>query len=592
MIWCVDRVEYNCGPNGPIHIGDMAATDDLTPIQLIAQQAERIRELEALVAVLQTGKAALARVNADSLSRITSLRRRISQLQRQIYGPKSEPHHADQAVVNDLMRGGKNPEPSSSREDRAAADAANSANDADGSAAQLAAATQPDPSADGAGAADAPGADGAAIGATGPAAAATAKPPRRKPGGRMHLPEWMALTDEIIAVPESERIGPNGKPLPWIDDEVAWRLDYIPPHFERVRIIRRIYGTPFIDDLRIIAPPFQAIVAGGLPTDRLVAQVVADKFDMHLPLYRQEGHLDRLGLPVSRATLVNWCAQAAIALAPIHQAVSSAVLTQPVIGLDDTYLPVLVPGKGRCHQGRLWGYLAGEDFFCEYKPTREGRWPAEFLAGYRGTVLGDAYSGHHALFVTGERTPAGCILHARRKFDDAVKLGELRSKRTMDHFSALYEVERRVADRPPGDKLAARQAHSVSIMDKMKVLLEGFLATELPSSATWIAANYTLKIYPQLRQFTEDGRVPIDNNALERCWRGVGIGRRNWLFAGSADGGVWAATLISLSQCCRLVGLDFSTYLRGVFAALHQGRTDYDNLRPSAWARQAQHKVG
>ena len=211
---------------------------------------------------------------------------------------------------------------------------------------------------------------------------------------------------------------------------------------------------------------------------------------------------------------------------------------------------------------------------------------------YRGTVLGDAYSGHLALFVTGERTPAGCVLHAHRKFDDAVKLGEMRSKRAMDHFAALYEVERQVADRPPDEKLAARQAHSVNIMDKLHNLLEGLLATELPSSATWIAANYTLKIYPQLRQFTKDGRVPIDNNALERCSRAVGIGRRNWLFAGSADGGVWAATLISLSQCYRLVGLDFSTYLQGVFAALHQGRIDYANLRPSAWAKQVQSKVG
>jgi hypothetical protein len=89
-----------------------------------------------------------------------------------------------------------------------------------------------------------------------------------------------------------------------------------------------------------------------------------------------------------------------------------------------------------------------------------------------------------------------------------------------------------------------------------------------------------------LRQFTKDGRVPIDNNALERCWRGVGIGRRNWLFAGSPRGGAWAATRISICQSCRLVGLDVRTYLTDVFAALHTGRTDYANLRPAIWAAQ------
>lgn len=611
MIWSTSRTAPYCGPYRPIYIRRMSVPDKSSEaqvsiaqaeriqgleeqvatlqversaiVQVNATQTERIRVLDGLVETLQANTSALARVHADDLARIASLRRHVSQLQRQIYGPKSERHDADPAVVGDLM--GKPAEQPPSPEDQATADAA-SATAADvtadpqrttngGTAASASSAPQDAPAAAASG--DGP----AAIGAP----ATAAKPQGRKPGGRMHLPEWLALNDEVIDVPESERLGDDGTPLPWIDDAISWRLDYVPPHFERVRVVRRIYGSPFSDDLRIIAPPYAAIVSNGLPTDRLVAQVVADKFGMHLPLYRQEGQLDVLGLPISRSTLVNWIAQAAVAVSPIHKAIGAAVLAQPVIGLDDTYLPVLEPGKGRCHQGRLWGYLAGEDFYCEYRATREGRWPAEFLAGYRGTLLGDAYSGHLALFVTGERTPAGCVSHARRKFDDAVKLGELRAKRAMDHFSALYEVERQVADLSADDKLAARRATSVDIMDKLKVLLEGFLATELPSSATWIAANYTLKIYPQLRQFTKDGRVPIDNNALERCWRGVGIGRRNWLFAGSARGGEWAATLISLSQCCRLVGLDFCTYLRDIFAALHAGRTDYANLRPSAWAQ-------
>jgi len=592
MIWSTKRGYSHCGPYGHHYIQHVSAPDEPTQAQIITSQAERIRVLDGQVEALQADKAALARVHADDMARIASLRRRVSQLQRQIYGPKSERHDADPDMVNGLM--GKPAEQPPSPEDQATADAASAAaadapddsqRTTDEGTAESVSSLPEDAPTDNA-TSEAP----AAIGSS----ASAPKPPGRtgrKPGGRMHLPEWMAQQDEVIDVPESERIGLNGQPLPWIDDEIAWRLDYVPPHFERIRIVRRIYGTPYSDDLRIIAPPYPAIVVGGLPTDRLVAQVVADKFGMHLPTYRQEGQLDVQGLPISRSTLVNWIAQAATAMDPIHQALGDAVLSQPVIGLDDTYLPVLEPGKKRCHQGRLWGYLAGEDFYCEYRATREGRWPAEFLAGYRGTLLGDAYSGHTALFVTGERTPAGCVGHARRKFDDAVKLGELRAKRAMDHFSALYEVERQVADRPPDEKLAARQTHSVGIMDKLKTLLEGYLDAELPTSATWIAANYTLKIYPQLRQFTKDGRVPIDNNALERCWRGVGIGRRNWLFAGSGRGGEWAGILISLSQCCRLVGLDFSTYLREVFAALHTGRTDYANLRPSAWAQLKQAQI-
>jgi transposase len=400
----------------------------------------------------------------------------------------------------------------------------------------------------------------------------------------MQLPEWMAARDEILDVPLSERLGPDGQPLPLVHTAVSWRLDHIPAHFERVRILKFIYGIPFSDLPRIMAPPMACVVAKGLPTDRLVAHIVVDKFDYHMPLYRQEIRLERLGVEISRATLMNWIAQAARALAPIHQAIGASILQQPVLGLDDTYLAVLDPGAGKCHQGRLWGYLANEEFYCEYRATREGQWPAAFLAEYRGTVLGDAYSGHHCLFESGERTPAGCISHSRRYFDGAVKHGEVIAKQALDHFTAIYEVEELVAGCPPEEVLAARQATSVGVLDKLEVLLNGWLATLRPSSATWIAANYTVKIYDQLREFTRDGRVPVDNNALERCWRGVGIGRRNWLFAGSERGGTWAATHFSICQSCRLVGLDPVMYLQEVFAALHAGRNDYANLRPRAWA--------
>jgi transposase len=311
----------------------------------------------------------------------------------------------------------------------------------------------------------------------------------------------MAARDEILDVPLSERLGPDGQPLPLLHTAVSWRLDHIPAHFERVRILKNIYGIPFSDTPRITAPPMACVIAKGLPTDRLVVQIVVDKFDFHLPLYRQETRLERLGLGISRATLMNWIAQAARVLEPIQKAIAASILQQPVLGLDDTYLAVLDPGAGKCHQGRLWGYLANEEFFCEYRATREGQWPAAFLADYRGTVLGDAYSGHHCLFTSGERTPAGCISHARRYFDGAAKLGEVIATKALDHFAALYAVEEQVAGCPPEEVLAARTATSVGILDKLEVLLNGWLATERPSSATWIATNYTLKIYVDFRTF-------------------------------------------------------------------------------------------
>ena len=582
--------ESYCGPYGH-HYG--AAMADAAPHScaelvaaraIIAEQTIQIRALDEQIVVL-------TRQHEEDEAQKASLRRRVGQLARQVYGTTNEKHKADPAVVKGLVHP-EDEDASTSTSDSADPDAATTTDDASTSTGSAADA---ETDADAATPADDTTSNASAgpvdAGAAAPGEQPAKSPPRtgRKPGGRTSLPVWMPERQVVLDLPEAERLGPDGRPLPVIDQRTSWRLDYVEPHYERVLVIQLIYGNPFRNDGRIITPPLASIVSKGLPTDRLVAHIVVDKYDLHLPLYRQEICAERLGLPISRSTLMNWCAHAARALAPIHVAIGASILQQPVLGLDDTYLPVLEPGLGRCHQGRLWGYLAGEEFFCEYRATREGKWPAAFLADYHGTVLGDAYSGHKGLFVADDRTPAGCISHARRKFVEADRLGEHIAKKALDHFTALYEIERSVAGCPPEQVLAARKATSVSIMDKLETLLRGWVAVERPSSATWVAANYTIKIYDQLREFTRDGRVPIDNNALERCWRAVGIGRHNWLFAGSDRGGGWAATHISISQSCRLVGLDPFVYMQGVFAELNKGRKDYANLRPAAWA--AQHQV-
>ena len=557
----------HCGPYGHLYGATMAdaaphsCAELVAARSVIAAQTVQIRALDEQIVVL-------TRQHEEDEAQKASLRRRVSQLARQVYGTTDESHHADREHVDDLKKpGSDHPDASAGPGDGPAAASTTDAGTTAGTAGGSASAEQ---------------------------AAASVKPkkprkPGKKPGGRTKLPVWMTQREITLDLPESARLGPDGRPMAVIDERRSKRLDFVEPHFEQVIVIQLIYGLPFQNETRVAAEPLPSIVSKGLPTDRLVAHVVVDKYDLHLPLYRQETCIERLGLPLSRSTLMNWCAHAANAMAPIQKAIGVSILEQPVVGLDDTYLPVLEPGLKRCHQGRLWGYQAGEEFFCEYKATREGKWPAAFLADYHGTLLGDAYSGHKGLFVDSDRTPAGCISHARRKFVEADRLGETIAKKALDHFTALYEVEWSVAGRPPDEVLAARKAVSVGVMDKLEALLLGWVAVERPSSATWIAANYTVKIYSQLREFTRDGRVPIDNNAVERCWKTVGRGRKNWLFAGSARGGDWAATHITICQSCRLVGLDPYVYLQGVFAELNKGRTDYVNLRPVAWA--AQHQV-
>lgn len=408
---------------------------------------------------------------------------------------------------------------------------------------------------------------------------------RKKARGRLTLPAHIPIEDRPIEVPESERIGPDGTPLPQVGAEITWKMDFIPASFCRLRIIRPIYRTPFSDEPRIIAPPLACVVPHGLPTDSTVAMVLVEKYDFHMPLYRQETKLERAGIDLSRATLMNWVRHGAEFLAPIHHAIGASIRTSPVIGLDDTWIDVLDPGAGTTHESRLWGYAADNEFYCEYRRSRAGRWPAEFLSGYCGTAVADAFAGHNQLFVSGAITWAACLAHARRKFDEAVEAGELAASQALDLFTLLWLLEREISDDPPERRLERRQAEAVPVLDRLEALVTAWVATQRPSSGLFRAARYTLKIFPQLRTYTRDGRVPIDNNLLERQWRQVSLNRKNSLFVGSDRGGTWAATMFSICQCCRLVDIDPYRYLIDVFAELHRGRTDYDQLRPKAWAQ-------
>ena len=199
--------------------------------------------------------------------------------------------------------------------------------------------------------------------------------------------------------------------------------------------------------------------------------------------------------------------------------------------------------------------------------------------------MADAYSGHYRLFADNQMTAAGCMAHARRKFEEALAAGELLASQALDLFALLYRIERETAGLPADLRLRRRQAEAIPILDRLEQLITGWEAEQRHSSRLYLASHYTRKIFPQLRTYTTDSRIPIDNNDLERLWRQPSLNRKNSLFVGSDHGGAWAATMFTICQSCRLVDLDPYKYLVAIFAGLHTGRKDYANLRPKAWAR-------
>jgi transposase len=547
----------------------MSTSDRIAQLtDALAAEIRRRQQLEAdnvaLQAQVTNGGAtpALALENqtlratvADLTEKLMAMRARLAVLTRRSFGRSSEAHHPDQQHLDEIMR-------------QVLVDAA----------------LQPDESTTTTDVSAGDDNTGSALSATPTSSAATPAKLRTKRRGRLVLPATLPTEDRLMAVPESERMGLDGKPLPQIGTRIVEKLDYLPAWFRRLRLIYPIYGVPFSDEPRISAAPLPCIVPKGLPTDRTVAMVLVDKYDFHCPLYRQETKLARAGIDLSRATLMNWVCHGATALTPIKDAIGAAIKQQPVIGLDDTWISTLDPGAGKTHQSRLWGYYANDEFYCDYRRTREGKWPAAFLDDYHGTIMADAYAGHHQLFLDGQITPAACLAHARRKFDEAQTAGEVAASQALDLFTLLYRIEREIADLTNEQRQQRRQTDAVPLLNRLEKLLLDWEVTERPSSRLYQAARYTRKIFPPLRTYTTDGRIPIDNNALERCWRQPSLNRKNSLFVGSDRGGEWAATLFTICQSCRLIGLDPCQYLVDIFAELHTGRTDYHHLRPKAWA--------
>jgi hypothetical protein len=234
-------------------------------------------------------------------------------------------------------------------------------------------------------------------------------------------------------------------------------------------------------------------------------------------------------------------------------------------------------------------YLAPERGAVVYDFTmsraRDG--PARFLAGYRGYLQADAYSGYDGIFRGRTVTEVGCLAHARRKFHEALPTDPREASAVLAAIARLYAVEEQAkAFRMSPDAVRElRQQRSQPILDTIREYLELEAAQALPQSPLGQAVTYARNQWTALTRFVEDGRLSPDNNGAERALRRVAVGRANWTFCGSEAGGERAAVLYSLVATCKLQGLDPFAYLRDVFSRIATHRANrIDELTPRGWA--------
>ena len=411
--------------------------------------------------------------------------------------------------------------------------------------------------------------------ATVPVVAEAVESASQKPA-RRPLPDH--LPRETVIHPGPCTCPSCGGKLRRIGEDVTESLDYVPGRFKVVRHVREAFSCRACESV-VQAPAPHHAIARGRAGPGLLAHIAVAKFDDHLPLYRQAEIYAREGVELQTSTLSGWVGATAAALMPLVDLLRHEVIAgSAVLHGDDTPVPILAPGTRKTRTGRLWTYVRDERphggerppaavFFAS--PDRRGERPLSHLATFSGVLQADGYAGFNRLYEGGRIVEAACWAHTRRKFFDVhAATGSAVAQEALERIGALYEVERSISGKPPDERRRQRQARSRPPADALKAWAETILPQLSDRSELASAFRYMLARWNALVRVFDDGRIALDNNPAERALRGVAVGRKNYLFAGSDRGASRAAALYSLIETAKLNALDPEAYLRDVLTRI------------------------
>ena len=417
------------------------------------------------------------------------------------------------------------------------------------------------------------------------------KKPRRAPHGRRRLPRHLERRRVVHDLAPDERRCPECQgELRHIGEEKSERLEYVPASWYVIEDACQKYACPKGCTVVTARKPMQPIEKG-LAGPGLLAHVAVSKYADHQPLHRQEVMFKRQGVKVSRKTMCDWMRRSAELVNPLFEEMKKRVLSSKVMQTDDTPVGVLDPELTKTKTGRIWTYVGdGEHPYTvyDYTPNRSRDGPDAFMKDFSGFLQADAYSGYDKLYKDTERdvTEVACWAHARRKFYEAQSSDLMRSMVMLAYIRLLYDVEREARDRAldSDGRMALRKERSVPILEDIEAYLTRERTEVLPKSPMGGAIGYALGNWQALVRYCEDGDLDIDNNGAERALRGIAVGRKNWLFFGSDNGGRTAAVLTSFIITCKRVDIDPFAYLRDVFARISAHPANRLNeLLPDKW---------
>lgn len=426
---------------------------------------------------------------------------------------------------------------------------------------------------------------------------ATARPSRR-PRVSADTPRERRELDPGSTCPDC------GGALRVVGEDVSEILEMITAKLKVIEIARPKKSCRCCEKMVQVPAPSRPI-PGSIAGASLLAYILVSKFDDQLPLYRQNEILARMGADIPRSTLADWCGHGMRILLPVIEAIGTSVLGSDTLHADDTPIRVLDPegrakgiGKG-VMQGRIWGYVCDQRPWAGTAPPGAlyryaANWKAEHVLAHLGSASGilqaDAYKGYAKLYEPGaDGEPrfreAACFAHWRRDFHDiwTSQKSEI-AYEALERIGQLYDIEREISGQPADLRRAVRQARSKPKLEALHAWAETQL-TRIPGKGDLAKAfRYGLSRWPAFCLFLDDGRVAIDNNVAERALRSIGIGRRNWLFAGSEAGAETLARAMTLIESAKMNNLDPQAYLTDLFQRIHDHKINrIDELLPWNW---------
>ena len=535
-------------------------TPEILPADIAALQAALFAERERAARIEAELAIAKAKASEDE-ALIAHQRLQIAKLTRQLYGPRSE----RSVRLLDQMELAFEELASSATEDEIAAERA--------------------------------------VAKTTTVAAFTRKRPARQPFPA-HLPR-----ERVVEPAPTACLCCGSARLRKLGEDITETLEVIPRQWKVIQHVREKFTCRDCEKISQAPAPFH-VIARGWAGPSLLAMILFEKFGQHQPLNRQAERYTREGVPLSLSTLADQVGACCAVLSPLLRRVEAHVFAAERLHGDDTTVPVLA--KGKTDTGRLWTYVRDDRPFggqgppaamFYYSRDRRGEHPQAHLANYAGILQADAFSGYNKLYEVNRKpgpiVAAGCWAHARRPFFALADIAENARRKAhgktttvisplaleaVRRIDALFDIERAINGQSPARRRTVRQEASAPLIADLEVWLRQQRAKLSRGTELAKAMDYLLKRWPAFTRFLEDGRVCVSNNAAERAMRGVALGRRSWLFAGSDRGGQRAAAVYSLITTAKMNDVDPQAWLADVLSRIAEHPAHrIDELLPWNW---------